>query len=919
MSHSYTDMENTRNVSDRSTMQNILVIWFDSARDPSMDDYRSISTQLTEFVSGVYFFDDPDQCVDFLTDIDDAKVLMVVRSTAEQQVASLIYEVPHLESIYIYCDKEQQIRLSPKFQHVLTQAPVESIFEILRKAIMQHHRNDIPLSFIEMDENGVNPKMDQLEPSFMYTQILKEILLDVEYDQRSIDNVINFCEPSDKVNEFVRNYRSQSAINWYTRAAFIYGTLNRSLRLFETDMILQMGFFIRDLHHEIQQLYLEQSSNYNEQSIVLYRGQGLSTSDFEKLKKTKDGLIAFNNFLSTSSKREAALQFAECNATASGMIGVLFEINVDLSISSVPFADIHGSSQFVQEEEVLFSMHTVFRIGKIDRIDDSNDVYQVNLTLTADNDEQLCTLAQHVQKETGDAKGLQKLGPIFMRIGRYDKVVEWYEMLATHTSNEDHKRNFWSNVAYAKNKQGDFDGALSIYNQVIPHFETVLSEDDPKLADIYNNVAGVYFNREDCSNAFSFYEKAIAIRKNIFPTNHRALAETYNNIGAVYCKMGLYSKALQYYEQGLEIFKQILSDIHPDLSTLHNNIAAIYNDLGDYSKALSHYIQALKIAQRSLPPHHPDLALSFNNIGTVYQNIGKYHEALSSYRAGLKIRQQVGSPNLTDIAQSYTNIGAALVALGQFPEALSSYEEACRTFERRSSPNGSDLSTCYNNIGHLYGVLGQHSESLLFLKKAIGIEEKLIPSHPSLATSYNNLGLSYCNMHDYSEALHFYEKAFDIRSKILPSNHPDLAQSYSNIGGVFKQMKNYSKALSLHTKAIEILEQVIPPNYPDLANTYMNTGLLYRQMDDYSQAMAFYKKALEICQTFLPANHPLLANCYHNMGVAYYYQGQFSEALKFLQRALDIFRMTYPWYHPKIQDAQQSIENLKRQSSINFL
>ena len=252
-----------------------------------------------------------------------------------------------------------------------------------------------------------------------------------------------------------------------------------------------MGFFIRDLHDAIEQLHKEQVNNYGN-SIVLYRGQRLPLSDFEKLKKTKGGLMAFNNFLSTSWHRDVALLLANSNAQASGMIGILFEITVDPSISSVPCADISGQSQFEDEEEVLFSMHTVFRIEQINRIPHDKEVYQVDLTLTADNDEQLSTLGECFRRETGDAKGLQKIGPVLSRIERYDKAAEWYKTLAVSTPDEDLKQNFWSNVAYAKNKQGDFDDALAIYQEVIQN----LPPSDPKLTDIYNNIAGVYFNKE---------------------------------------------------------------------------------------------------------------------------------------------------------------------------------------------------------------------------------------------------------------------------------------------------------------------------------------------------------------------------------------------------------------------------------------
>ena len=80
---------------------------------------------------------------------------------------------------------------------------------------------------------------------------------------------------------------------------FLYHLLNWALRDQESDVIIKMGFFICDLHRHIEQLHKEQSKDFQKEFTV-YRGQGISREMFEKLKKTKGGLLSFNNFLSTS-------------------------------------------------------------------------------------------------------------------------------------------------------------------------------------------------------------------------------------------------------------------------------------------------------------------------------------------------------------------------------------------------------------------------------------------------------------------------------------------------------------------------------------------------------------------------------------------------------------------------------------------
>ena len=110
--------------------------------------------------------------------------------------------------------------------------------------------------------------------------------------------------------------------------------LNYALRTMEADIIIKMGFFISDLHHQIEQLYVKQINTYQGKPFVVYRGQGLSKTDFEKLLKTQGGLLSFNNFLSTSKDEDVSLVFAESALENTDMVGILFEISIDPGVSS---------------------------------------------------------------------------------------------------------------------------------------------------------------------------------------------------------------------------------------------------------------------------------------------------------------------------------------------------------------------------------------------------------------------------------------------------------------------------------------------------------------------------------------------------------------------------------------------------------
>ncbi|CAF1424948.1 unnamed protein product, partial [Rotaria sp. Silwood1] len=178
--------------------------------------------------------------------------------------------------------------------------------------------------------------------------LLKEALLEIEDDDvKSIKDLVEYCRLQDDIDEgqirkVENEYRDHTPIWWYTAETFIYPMLNRGLRQMDVDIILKMGFFIRHLHQHITELHREQQGNMPT-IFQVFRGQGLSMEDFEKMKKTKGGLMSFNNFLSTSRNLEISFNnFARPAALNTNSVGILFIMNIDTAIctkSSTPFAE----------------------------------------------------------------------------------------------------------------------------------------------------------------------------------------------------------------------------------------------------------------------------------------------------------------------------------------------------------------------------------------------------------------------------------------------------------------------------------------------------------------------------------------------------------------------------------------------------
>jgi tetratricopeptide (TPR) repeat protein len=902
-------------------VQNFHLVWLDESIDEiNNDDCRNSITKLREVVNTVNTFTDADECIDFITGIKDVVAFMIISEAFSPIIVPVVEAISQVRSVYIVCENKAQhekwVQQWSKLKGVYTD--IISIYEALQQTAHDCDQNSISVGFVKPSDETSKENLDQLNQSFMYTQILKEILLTIDFEQSHINEFLTYCREQciDNVaalknfDKIEKEYRDRQPIWWYTYDCFIYSMLNRALRLMEVDLIIKMGFFVRDLHNHIAMLHSKQyGGHHGSDSFTVYRGQGLSQTDFDELMKTKGGLMSFNNFLSTSLDRAVSLAFAESNQCASDLIGVLFEITISPSISTYPFANIRNDSYYHEEEEILFSMHSVFRIRQIKQIDTNGRLWQVDLTLTSENDPQLNALTKCLQEDTEESTGWLRLGKLMIKMGHFDKAEELYETLLKQTTNEgENKAHLFHHVGLIKEGQGKYAEATEFCEKSLEIYQKTLPANHLDLAILHNNIGAMYNNMGEYSKAVSYYEKALEIKQNTLPANHPSLATSYNNIGGVYNNMGEYSKALSCFEKALEIYQKTLPANHPLVATSYSNISAMHNNMGAYSKALSYCEKTIEIFQKTLPANHPHLAISYSNISVMYSSMGEYSKALSCYEKALEIFQKTLPENHPLLATSYNNIGELYRNLGDYSKALSCCEKALEIFQKTLPENHPSLATSYSNIGVMYSSMGEYSKALSCYEKALEIYQKTLPeNHSLLATSYNNIGEVYRNMREYSKALSYYEKALEICQKTLPANHPLLATSYNNIGTMYNSMGEYSKALSYYEKALEIFQKTLPANHPSLATSYNNIGFVYNNMGEYSKALSYYEKALEIFQKTLPANHPHLANSYNNIRSVYGNIGEYSKAISYYEKAIEIYQKILPANHPHLANSYYNI------------
>ena len=231
--------------------------------------------------------------VDFLTEVDEKKAFLLIGGTMGQRVVPLIHDIPQLDTIYFLCRNTSRVWTMVQsmgesegrtYRNV---AHMRRYYDMLLEqcdAECGHHK----LSFLAWSGLSVWD-LNQLEPSFMYTQTIKinnpRKWITTNHQLRSL---LTYCRNGDCGSPTNIANRFEDRIPCWISDLVVYVPI---VRIFDAQLRSSSArsryhnqpwaFFIRDLNQQIERLHHQTKiSDYHGKPFVVYRGQALSTTDF---------------------------------------------------------------------------------------------------------------------------------------------------------------------------------------------------------------------------------------------------------------------------------------------------------------------------------------------------------------------------------------------------------------------------------------------------------------------------------------------------------------------------------------------------------------------------------------------------------------------------------------------------------------
>ncbi len=248
-------------------MVDFIIVWI-------VEENSLVTTEFYRITNTIKIFHDVNQCINYVRDVEKENIILVISDSFIQEVVSQIHDLHQLDSIYAVT-KEHSTSYA-KLKGIFPN--IDSLCQHLRQDIQVSEESTTPITIISSNA-AISDDLNTLDPSFMYSQLLKEILFELRYDNQARQRFIQFCREQYAantqelgiINQFEHDYENHTPAWWYTRECFLYKMLNKALRTQNIDISCKIGFFIRDLHKQLEQL---QSTALPNTLRILYRGQG---------------------------------------------------------------------------------------------------------------------------------------------------------------------------------------------------------------------------------------------------------------------------------------------------------------------------------------------------------------------------------------------------------------------------------------------------------------------------------------------------------------------------------------------------------------------------------------------------------------------------------------------------------------------
>ncbi len=274
------------------------------------------------------------------------------------------------------------------------------------------------------------------------------------------------------------------------------------------------------------------------------------------------------------------------------------------------------------------------------------------------------------------------------------------------------------NLAFARQRAGDYDGAGSAFDECLAIRRARLDPDHPDIGRTLNNMALLAEARGDLAAADSLHRRALEIRQRAFGAFSPEVAGSLNNLAVLAYRRGDLAGAAASFRDVLAQWRELVGDDHPNTITTLNNLGMTLNAAGELTASESVLREALAGRRRVLGDEHPQVAESHANLADLLTKMGRYREAEAENLAAIAILDAEFPDGHPNAASALVGMGRALRPQGRCGEAIPGLERAIAIRVERLGEDNARTADARLWLGRCLSDVGRYDEAGEALERA---------------------------------------------------------------------------------------------------------------------------------------------------------------------------------------------------------
>ncbi|CAF0853481.1 unnamed protein product [Rotaria sordida] len=608
------------------------LVWLDK----NIENYTNKQklNQWHELDDKIKLFSNKEDCIDYIQRQDDKNtksyIIFIISDSFSQQVIPHIHNCTCILAIFIFSTNSENCQnlKYPKLRAICVD--ISDLFNRIRNCM---DRDKVSIAFslfnkrdsTDAETTSLKDKSDEQYPirnlkedqaRFLWFYKCHHFMIELEDDDRQAKEEMISCfrtkfnknerilKPIDEFEKQSLDDNAKHAIWWYSHNSIMFRCINEALISGNISVIYSYRYIIKLLCRQLKILHKEYKKSITNNKLHLYRGQRLKLSLILLISKHINDLISLNSFVSTTLEEDIAKKFC-LGRSKNNDEPVIFEIDIDLnSEQSIPFADIRQISRYPEEEEILISIGSIFRIESVN-FDEKNELYRIHLSLS--QHDQL-TVNKYIEQtfatEIDSTNQSILFGKLLFDMGEFEFAIEYFDnkirCLSDH--NNHYRPTYLNNIGVCYNEIGRKDQAFKYYRMASQIYKQ--TKNQRGLGACYHNIASFYYDQGDYGSALRWALDALNERQEY----QLERASTLDLLGCIQLAQRDAEAAMNNLQEALSIRIKYLGQInpnHPDIGISYFNLGKLDSKLSLFIDAQNNYSRAEEIFRHNYPKTHP--------------------------------------------------------------------------------------------------------------------------------------------------------------------------------------------------------------------------------------------------------------------------------------------------------------------------